>query len=323
VTPEEIEGDQVTARTDIYAFGVLLYEMLTGRVPFSASSPDGVLAKHLQDVPAPLSTFRRGIPSVLELRVKQALEKEPEKRPRYVGDVVNEYLCELAAEELLVEQARQRRGVIGTLAASVQSWLSRLRESPAAAARPGLGWKIGVGAALLAAASAAALWMFWPARMPVPTAALPPQPARAPVIEQARPPIPEPVAPAPAAPPVAAEEAPSRPEAAVAAAGPPKEAGGQETEPTPAVRPDTSAPRATDVPKEASLRPPGLGAGPQKSARPTARVEAPLRPERQTAPARIATPPPAPRQETPAPARGTPDPTAIIDWLLGRPPGNE
>jgi serine/threonine protein kinase len=323
-TPEEIEGDQVTARTDIYAFGVLLYEMLTGRVPFSASSPDGVLAKHLQDVPAPLSTFRRGIPSVLELRVKQALEKEPEKRQRYVGDVVNEYLCELAAEELLAEQARQRRGVIGTLAARVRSRFPRSRESPAAAARPGLGWKIGVSAALLAAASAAALWMFWPARMPVSTAVLPPQPASAPVVEPARPPIPEPVAPAPAAPPVAAEDAPRRPETAVAAAEPPKEADDAETEPTPAVRPDTGAPRATDVPKEASLRPPGLGARPQKSARPPVRVEAPLRSERQVAPAPVAKAPSVTRQETPPPARrAQEDPTAIIDWLLGRPPGTE
>lgn len=322
-TPEEIEGDQVTARTDIYAFGVLLYEMLTGRVPFSASSPDGVLAKHLQDVPAPLGTFRRGIPSVLELRVKQALEKEPEKRPRYVGDVVNEYLCELAAEELLVEQARQRRGVIGALAARVQSRLPRLHEPPAAGAHPRLGWKVGVGAALLAAVSAAALWLLWPARTPAPTAALPPRPASAPVVERARPAIPEPITPAPAAPPVAAQEVPAPPERAVAAAGASKAVDEAETELNPAVGPDASAPPASEVPKEASLRPPGLGAKPQKSPRPPARVEAPVRPERQPAPARVATPPPAPRPETPAPARGTPDPTAIIDWLLGRPPGNE
>ena len=74
-TPEQIEGDQVTARTDIYAFGVLLYEMLAGRVPFSASIPDGVLAKHLQEVPVPLSTFRRGIPPVLELRSSRLWKK--------------------------------------------------------------------------------------------------------------------------------------------------------------------------------------------------------------------------------------------------------
>lgn len=322
-TPEEIEGDQVTARTDIYAFGVLLYEMLTGRVPFSASSADGVLAKHLQDVPAPLSTFRRGIPSVLELRVKQALEKEPEKRPRYVGDVVNEYLCELAAEELLAEQARQRRGVIGVLAASLQSRLPGLREAPVAGGHPGLGWKVGMGAALLAAVSGAAVWMFWPARMPVPTAGLPPQPASVPVMEQARPAVPAPVAPGPAAaPPVAAADAPRPPESAVAAAEAPTAVDDAQTAPTPPERPDAIAPRASGVPKEASLRPPGLGTKPQKDARPPARVDAPPRPERQAAPARVAPPPAAPRQEPPAPTRGTPDPTAIIDWLLDRPPGN-
>ena len=319
-TPEEIEGDQVTARTDIYAFGVLLYEMLTGRVPFSASSPDGVLAKHLQEVPAPLSTFRRGIPSVLELRVKQALEKEPEKRPRYVGDVVNEYLCELAAEELLAEQARLQGGVIGTLAANLQSRLARLREPPVEGARPILGWKIGVAAVLLASVFAAALWMFWPARIPVPTAAPPPQPSSVPVAGKERPAIPVQAAPPP---PVVAEEAPRPPEAAVAAAEAPTGVGDAEVEPSPAARPDTSAPRTPPAPREGSLRPPGLSTGPQKSPRPPARVEAPLRPERQAPPVQAARPQPSPRPETPAPARGTPDPTAIIDWLLGRPPGAE
>jgi hypothetical protein len=319
-TPEEIEGDQVTARTDIYAFGVLLYEMLTGRVPFSASSPDGVLAKHLQEVPAPLSAFRRGIPSVLELRVKQALEKEPEKRPRYVGDVVNEYLCELAAEELLAEQARLQGGVIGTLAAKVQSRLARLREPPVEGARPILGWKIGVAAALLASVFAAALWMFWPVSIPVPAAAPPPQPASVPLAEKERPAIPAQAAPPPS---VAAEDAPRRPEAAVTTAEAPKDVAGPEAEPGPAARPDVTAPQTATVPKEGSLRPPGLSTRPQKSASPPARVESSLRPERQTPPVQAARPQPSPRPETPAPARGTPDPTAIIDWLLGRPPGAE
>jgi len=332
-TPEQIEGDQVTARTDIYAFGVLLYEMLTGRVPFSASVPDGVLAKHLQEAPVPLSTFRQGVPPVLELRVKQALEKEPERRPRYVGDVVNEYLCELAADEIRAEQARRRRGAIGTLAVRARSRLQRSRvEGPPQR----LGWKIGVAAALLVAVSVAAMWMFWPVRMRLQTAA--PPSLAVPAAERERPVPTDRITPTAAAPPAAkapppavaaapppvTEDTPRSSDRAAATAEAPKDVSDAKAEEVPAMRPDTTEPRSPTVPKESSLRPPGAGTRPQKSARPPARVEAPVRSERPAVPAPVAKPPSVPQQQAPAPARrAAEDPTAIIDWLLGRPPGNE
>jgi len=324
-TPEQIDGDQLTARTDIYAFGVLLYEMLTGRVPFSASIPDGVLAKHLQEAPVPLSTFRQEIPSVVELRVKQALEKEPERRQRYVGDVVNEYLCELAADELLAEQARQRRGVIGKLSARVQLRLPRLHASPAEGTPLGLRWKVGVAAALLVAVSVAAMWMFWPVQRPAHTAAPPPQrplgvPAAA---EPERPVGIDQDAPRPAAPPVVAEEVPRAPDDGVTTAELSKETSDSEPTDVPAMRRDTTESQTPTVPKESSLRPPGVGTRLPQSSRPPARVEAPVKGERQTAPVQVAQPPSVSRQDTPTPARGAPDPSAIIDWLLSRPSVNE
>jgi len=332
-TPEHIEGDQVTARTDIYAFGVLLYEMLAGRVPFSASIPDGVLAKHLQEVPVSLSTFRRGIPPVLELRVKQALEKEPEKRPRYVGDVVNEYLCELAADEIRAEQARQRRGVIGTLAVRARA---RLQGPPVEGAPQGLGWKIGVAAALPVAVSVAAMWMLWPVRMRLQTAAPPPLAVPAGARQRsvktdritptaAAPPAPRAAPPAvAAAPPTVTEETPRSSDGGVGTAEAPKDVSDAKAEEAPAMRPETTEPRSPTVPKESSLRPPGVGTRPQKSSLPPARVEAPVRAERPPVPAPVVKPPSVPRQEAPTPARGAPDdPTAIIDWLLGQPPGIE
>ncbi len=318
-TPEQIEGDQVTARTDIYAFGVLLYEMLTGRVPFSASNPDGVLAKHLQDAPVPLSTFRRGVPPVVELRVKQALEKDPEKRPRYVGDVVNEYLCELAADEIRSDEERQRRGAIGRLAAGVRS---RLHGAPAEGKTVGVGWRIGVAAALLAALSVAGWWMFWPVRPPVQTAAQPPLGVSAGGRE--RPVTAERVVPAPAA---------AAPAAAGETAGPPaetlataevskydREAGPEDTA---AERLEMVEPRAPAAPAESSLRPPGSAPEPQKSSRPP-RVEVPLKRERPATPAPTAKAPAVSRPEAPLPSRRVQeDPTAIIDWLLGRPTGRD
>lgn len=78
-------------------------------------------------------------------------------------------------------------------------------------------------------------------------------------------------------------------------------------------------PRTPTVPKEASLRPPGPRSGPQKSLRQAARTGAAAKGERSTAPTHVARPPAAAREQAPIPARGTRDPTALIDWSLGQP----
>lgn len=82
VSPEQICGDRATERSDIYAFGVLLYLMLTGRVPFSGGSQAEILRSHLKDAPPPpsLMGYRRRIPRALEELTLRCLEKEPEAR---------------------------------------------------------------------------------------------------------------------------------------------------------------------------------------------------------------------------------------------------
>lgn len=88
MAPEQAEGADVSEKTDIYALGVVLYEMLSGSVPFKASTPGAVLIKHLQEQPAPLRKIRRELPSEIERLVMQALEKKPEKRLRDMRAVV-------------------------------------------------------------------------------------------------------------------------------------------------------------------------------------------------------------------------------------------
>ena len=68
--------------------GVVLYEMLSGSVPFKASTPSAVLIKHLQEQPAPLRKIRREVPPVIERLVMQALEKKPQKRLKDMHAVV-------------------------------------------------------------------------------------------------------------------------------------------------------------------------------------------------------------------------------------------
>lgn len=88
MSPEQIEGGEISEKTDIYAFGIVLYEMLSGGVPFKASTPGAVLVKHLQEAPIGLRKLRREIPSLVERVVMTALEKKAQKRQRSMDEVV-------------------------------------------------------------------------------------------------------------------------------------------------------------------------------------------------------------------------------------------
>jgi serine/threonine protein kinase len=81
LSPEQIRRVLVTEKTDIYSFGVLLYEMLCGAPPFQAGTREGILAKHLTGTPAPMRRQRRAIPASVEAVVALALYKQPELRP--------------------------------------------------------------------------------------------------------------------------------------------------------------------------------------------------------------------------------------------------
>ena len=80
MSPEQCRGQKVDHRTDLWAAGVCLYEMLTGRVPFRAGDPVATLFAICNDEPAPLGTLRRDLPGGLEGVVRRALAKGPDRR---------------------------------------------------------------------------------------------------------------------------------------------------------------------------------------------------------------------------------------------------
>lgn len=80
LAPEQIEGDEIDARADVYAVGVILYQMLTGRLPFEAETPIAAATLRLTGPPDPPGALRPGIPRDLEAVVMIALARDPAER---------------------------------------------------------------------------------------------------------------------------------------------------------------------------------------------------------------------------------------------------
>ena len=90
MAPEQLEGKETDARTDIFAFGVLLYEMLTARKAFDGDSSAGVIAAILRSEPRPLSTFQPLTPPALDHIVATCLAKDPDARWQSAADIARQ-----------------------------------------------------------------------------------------------------------------------------------------------------------------------------------------------------------------------------------------
>ena len=77
MAPEQIEGDQADSRSDIFSFGTVLYEMLTGRKPFAGKSHASLISAILKDEPPPLATLGPPIPRALDRLLRICLAKNP------------------------------------------------------------------------------------------------------------------------------------------------------------------------------------------------------------------------------------------------------
>jgi CheY-like chemotaxis protein len=133
VAPEQIEAGQVSARTDVYSLGCLLYHCLTGQVPFVRETDVAVIYAHLSEDPPRPSRVRPELPEGLDAVIAKALDKSPDRRFPTCGDLMNAARAVVDAAGPLSETSPPRRTGSGTEA--MGDAVEEMRDAAAAARR--------------------------------------------------------------------------------------------------------------------------------------------------------------------------------------------
>ena len=116
MAPEQVLGGAVGPETDLYALGAVLFEMLSGRTPFTTEDPLAMMRQQVMDQPPTLSSLVRGLPPEIDALVSRMLRKKPEERPRSCDEVLRQIQSRLARTPTLPgEQSGSEEEVAATV----------------------------------------------------------------------------------------------------------------------------------------------------------------------------------------------------------------
>lgn len=143
MAPEQVEGREADARTDLWALGALIYEMVTGRRAFEANSPASLIGAILKDEPKPIRELKPLTPPSLERLVKTCLAKDPDERWQNAHDLAAElkWIAEGRDEALALSRGRPAllltalSGALGGLLVAGLAWLALGRDAGRTAPR--------------------------------------------------------------------------------------------------------------------------------------------------------------------------------------------
>ena len=138
-SPEQAAGDQIDARTDIYALGCILFELLTGHVPFTGSNPFAILSKHISDPVPSIKNSRPDLSPAIEFVVKKALAKNPQDRYQTANEMAAD--LQAAISPAVAAASKLRLGgdaSNGDLTVAERSWQPPVPQ-PQVPAIPGAG----------------------------------------------------------------------------------------------------------------------------------------------------------------------------------------
>ena len=152
MAPEQVEGKSTDERSDLFSFGVVLYEMVTGQRPFTGDTQAAVLASMLKDQPPPMSHRQSATPRALERVVRKCLEKKPEDRWQSAPDLKT-------GLELIDLEAPP----VSTASTSVPIPVQPPPESKAGPKK----WLWPAITAVVVVIAAAAVWALWPKPAPM------------------------------------------------------------------------------------------------------------------------------------------------------------
>ncbi len=138
MAPEQLEGREADVRSDIFSFGVVLYELLTGKRPFDGASPASIIASILKEDPPPLAILQPLSPPALDRTLRKCLAKDPNRRWQTVTDLRDELAWIAETPEVASEPVTRRSmlpwmaaaAAVGAAGSGLAVWAWRSRTTP-------------------------------------------------------------------------------------------------------------------------------------------------------------------------------------------------